>query len=154
MTISDITGTTPPSVDCPNSLCDGKPDGNFELYYQKHYFLQCLGGQAYCQACWPLSLFFSAKCNQCLYSKGDACATTQKWQPATTFQCPDKCPHFGPEFSGNVADPSNDKQYVACWMGVTVGCVACPSGLLFNEKENACLYQGKYITAPLSKAAY
>uniref|UniRef100_A0A7M5XDF4 Chitin-binding type-2 domain-containing protein n=2 Tax=Clytia hemisphaerica TaxID=252671 RepID=A0A7M5XDF4_9CNID len=152
------TGTTPPAVACPNSLCQGKPDGNFEYYYygdyNPHYFVQCSNGLAYCQACWPLSLEFSEGCNQCLYSKYDECVTTQPWEPATTFYCPDKCPHYGPEFSGNVEDPNNPHQYVACWKGVTVGCIACPAGLLFNQKWNACLYEGKYKTEPESKNPY
>ena len=63
----------------PNSMCDGKYDGNYEykLYradkydyvYNPHYFLQCSNGLAYCQACWPLRLEYSEKCDQCLYSK-------------------------------------------------------------------------------------
>ena len=68
-----ITGTTPPAVPCPDSLCKGKADGNFDYRYHgkynSHYFLQCSGGLAYCQACFPLSLEFSQDCNQCLYSK-------------------------------------------------------------------------------------
>ncbi|XP_066935844.1 uncharacterized protein [Clytia hemisphaerica] len=147
-----ITGTTPPAVPCPDSLCKGKADGNFEYYfygqYRSNYFVQCSNGLAYCQACFPLSLEFSQTCNQCLHNKYDDCVTTQKWHPATTFSCPDKCPHYGPHFSGNVEDPSNDRQYVACWKGVTVGCIACPGNLKFNQKENACLYEGKYLTEP------
>ncbi|XP_066934001.1 uncharacterized protein [Clytia hemisphaerica] len=143
-----ITGTTPPAIPCPNSLCNGRYDGNFAVPYYKNYFVQCVGGLAFCQACFPLSLEFSQTCNQCLYSKYDDCLTTQKWHPATTFACPDKCPHYGPEFSGNIEDPDQPRQYVACWKGVTVGCVACPGNLKFNQKENACLYDGKYLTEP------
>ena len=73
LTITDVTGTTPPTVPCPNSLCNERIDGNYEYHYKgeyrANYFLQCLGGLAYCQACWPMSLEFSGKCNQCLYSK-------------------------------------------------------------------------------------
>jgi hypothetical protein len=141
-----ITGTTPPAIDCPNKLCHGKYDGNYEIDYEPNYFVQCVSGSAYCQACWPLRLEFSGKCNQCLYKKGDDCVTTEKWHPATTFECPDKCPHYGPNHSGNVADPYNPRQYVACWKGVTVGCIACPGVLEFSEKWNACLYEGKYMT--------
>ncbi|XP_066922977.1 uncharacterized protein [Clytia hemisphaerica] len=150
----DVTGTTPPAVPCPNTLCKGKADGNFAYVnptnYKlvKNYFVQCLGGNAYCQACWPLSLEFSPRCNQCLYGSNDECVTTLPFQPATTFQCPDKCPHRGPKFTGNIADPAEKRQYVACWEGVTVGCVACPGKLEFNESENACLFEGKYITEP------
>ncbi|XP_057290389.1 uncharacterized protein LOC130613087 [Hydractinia symbiolongicarpus] len=68
-----VTGTTPPPVPCPNSLCAGKADGNH--YYdhptmgqKDNYFVQCVSGLAYCQACWPLSLKFKKECNQCLYS--------------------------------------------------------------------------------------
>ena len=68
-----ITGTTPPPVPCPNSLCKGKADGNYEYYYYSYYkpnyFLQCSNGLAYCQACFPLSLEFSEGCNQCLYNR-------------------------------------------------------------------------------------
>jgi len=34
---------------------------------------------------------------------------------------------------------------------MTVGCVACPGNLQFNEIENACLYEGKYITEPVKE---
>ena len=149
LTPPHITGTTPPPIHCDNYLCDGKHDGNFAHPKSKNYFVQCVSGLAYCQACWPLHLEFSQQCNQCLYSKHDACVTTAKWYPATTFECPDKCPHEGPYFSGNIEDPHNPHQYVACWKGVTVGCVACPSGLKFNRKWNACLFDGIYKTKPL-----
>lgn len=149
LTPPPITGTTPAPVDCPDSLCYGKDDGNYGYQSNSHYFLQCDGGKAYCQACWPLSLIFVPKCNQCLYNAYDECVTTQKWHPATTYACPDTCPSKGPKFSGNIADGYQKRQYVACWLGVTVGCVACPGNLEFNEKENACLYEGKYITEPL-----
>ena len=155
ITISPITGTTPPPVKCPNTLCQAKSDGNYKYAdpstykVNKHYFLQCDGGMAYCQACWPLSLEFSENCNQCLYQAGDECVTTKVWKPATTFECPDECPKRGPVYDGNIADPSNKRQYVGCFQGITVGCVACPGDLEFNEYENACLYDGKYITKPL-----
>ena len=146
-----FTGTTPPAIPCPNTMCNGKSDGNFAIGSHPNYFVQCVGGLAYCQACWPLSLEFSQDCNQCLYTKSDECVTTKKWEPATTFACPDVCPKYGPDFNGNVADPSNARQYVGCWKGVTVGCVACPGNLKFNEYENACLYEGKYLTEPSRK---
>jgi len=150
LTPEHITGTTPPPVKCPNSLCNNRPDGNYEYRYYgqylRNYFVQCSNGLAYCQPCWPLSLEFSESCNQCLYNKHDDCITTQPWHPATTFECPDKCPHRGPHFSGNIADPNNPHQYVACYHGVTVGCIACPRGLKFNEQWNACLYDGIYKT--------
>ena len=155
MSINKITGTTPPAVSCPDYLCVGKSDGNYEYYYQgnynSHYFLQCSKGKAYCQACWPMSLEYSQGCNQCLYSKKDECVTTKKWAPATTFSCPDMCPGRGHDFSGNMYDPYNTHQYVACWQGVTVGCIICPANLKFNQEENACLYEGKYFTEPIRK---
>lgn len=146
--IPDITGPTPPPIECPNKLCHGKADGNYNVGYHKHHFVQCVDGLATCQACWPNTLEFSQGCNQCLYSNSDDCITTNKWVPAVTFQCPDECPHRGPEYSGNVQDPHNNKQYVACWQGTTVGCVACPGGLEYNESWNACLYEGKFVTKP------
>ena len=149
ITISPITGTTPPAVKCPNTLCQAKVDGNYGYVDNKHYFLQCIGGMAYCQPCWPMNLEYSENCNQCLYNAGDECITTKKWEPATTFACPDECPKQGPDFSGNIADPSNKRQYVGCFKGITVGCVACPGVLEFNEYENACLFEGKYLTKPL-----
>ncbi|XP_066927396.1 uncharacterized protein [Clytia hemisphaerica] len=156
--VTKVTGTTPPAVPCPDSLCKGKPDGNFEYYYygqyRRNYFVQCSNGLAYCQACWPLSLEFSEGCNQCLYNKYDDCVTTKPWEPATTFECPDKCPARGPHFSGNIEDDHNPHQYVACFHGQTVGCIACPKGLQFNEKWNACLYEGKYKTEPEGKNPY
>ena len=155
LTPPPVTGNTPPAVQCPNTLCKGKVDGN-HIYadpstykVNKNYFLQCQMGMAYCQACWPATLEYSNKCNQCLYQASDDCVTTQEWKPATTFECPDVCPTRGPDFDGNIADPSNKRQYVGCFKGITVGCVACPGVLEFNEKENACLYEGKYLTRPV-----
>ena len=81
-----------------------------------------------------------------MYNKADDCVTTDTWEPATTFFCPEICSVRGPDFSGNIVDPSNSRQYVACWNGATVGCVACPGVLEFNEDWNACLYEGKYKT--------
>ena len=78
----------------------------------------------------------------------DSCVTTKPWKPAVTYHCPDVCPEYGPYQSKNLADPYNRHQYVACWKGVTVGCIACPAGLEFNEKYNACLYHGEYFTEP------
>ena len=78
----------------------------------------------------------------------DSCLTTKKWNPAVTYQCPDVCPQSGHDFTGNMYDPYTAKQYVACWKGVTVGCVVCPSGLEFNQERNACLYHGLYFTEP------
>ena len=78
----------------------------------------------------------------------DSCVTTKSWKPAVTYHCPDLCPKYGPDFSGNIYDPFNYQQYIACWNGVTVGCVACPAGLEFNEQQNACLYHGQYFTEP------
>ena len=67
-----ITGTIPPSVPCPDSLCKHRADGNYNYHYygvyRSNYFLQCTNGLAYCQPCFPLSLRFSEKCNQCLDS--------------------------------------------------------------------------------------
>ena len=146
-----MTGTTPPAIDCPNTMCSGKTDGNYAIGSYKNYFTQCIGGMAYCQACWPMSMEFSQECNQCLYSAGDDCITTKKWAPATTFACPDICGDKGPDFSGNIADPSESRQYVGCWKGITVGCVACPGDLMFNEEENACLFEGKFLTKPLTE---
>ena len=154
LTPPHITGTTPPPIYCPNKLCHGRYDGNYEIPGKPNYFVQCVSGLAYCQACWPLHLVFVGRCNQCLYSKHDACVTTKKWHPATTFECPDKCPHRGPHFSGNIEDPNNAHQYVACFHGQTVGCVACPKGLLFNEQWNACLYDGIYKTEPEQRNPY
>ncbi|XP_066934557.1 uncharacterized protein [Clytia hemisphaerica] len=139
-------------VDCPSYLCNGKPDGNFEYRpysgYVKNQFVQCVDGKPSCQVCWPKNLEFSEKCNQCLYSAHDECVSTVAFSPAVTSFCPDKCPHRGPKFSGNIADSDNNKHYIACWEGVTVGCVDCPKGLLFNEQWNACLYNGVHITKP------
>lgn len=146
LTAPHITGTTPPPISCPNTLCQRKVDGNYEIADHPNYFVQCIGGLAHCQACWPLSLSFSGKCNQCLYNRNDECVTTKKWQPAATYYCPDVCPERGSYFQGNVEDPGNSYQYVACWNGITVGCVACPAGLQFNEAWNACLFEGKYKT--------
>ena len=146
--VTDVTGTTPPAIDCPNKLCHGRVDGNYYIPKQPNYFVQCVSGLAYCQACWPLRLEFSQRCNQCLYSRYDACVTTEKWHPAPKLECPDICPKYGHKFSGNVADGKNPDQYVACWNGITAGCIKCPAGLLFNEKWNACLYEGKFKSLP------
>ncbi|XP_057290366.1 uncharacterized protein LOC130613067 [Hydractinia symbiolongicarpus] len=150
----DGTGPTPPPVPCPNSMCAGHSDGNYNYDHpsngkKESYFVQCVGGKAYCQACWPMNMKFKKECNQCLYSMDDACHTTQSWAPVPTYTCPDECPSRGPNFKGNIRDPSQSKHYVACWNGVTVGCVNCPAGLEFNEEKNACLYEGQYYTKPL-----
>lgn len=82
----------------------------------------------------------------------DECYTTEKWAPATTFFCPDMCPQYGPDYKGNINDPNNEYQYIACWYGTTVGCIACPAGLKYNMEQNACLYEGKYLTQPDSSS--
>ena len=68
-----ITGTTPPAVPCPNSLCKDRADGNYEYEYhgtsRVNYFVQCSNELAYCQPCFPLHLEFSQRCNQCLTKK-------------------------------------------------------------------------------------
>ena len=59
-------------IECPASLCNGKPDGNFEYrphsVLVKNRFVQCVDGKPSCQVCWPTELEFSEGCNQCLYS--------------------------------------------------------------------------------------
>ncbi|XP_066925987.1 uncharacterized protein [Clytia hemisphaerica] len=151
----NVTGQTPPPKLCFDSMCNGKADGNYEVRYPNgeydpNYFLQCSGGQANCQPCWPQSLEFSQTCNQCLYSRDDECLTTEAWKPASTYDCPDICGRMGPEGRMNIRDPQQPRQYVACWNGMTVGCVKCPGNLLFNETFNACLYDGKYWTQSLN----
>ena len=40
-----------------------------------------------------------------LFCLSDDCVSTRPFQPATTFNCPDKCPRLGNgDFTGNVAD--------------------------------------------------
>ena len=54
----------------PNkNLCNGKADGNYEYPGKPNYVLSCVGGFAKCQPCWPNTLVFSQRCNQCLYTK-------------------------------------------------------------------------------------
>ena len=132
------------SKSCPHSLCRGKHDGNYAVPQNKHSFVQCAGGVAYCQSCWPSILEFSEQCNQCLYNRNDDCVTTQIFKPATTLQCPDRCPFQDPDFSGNIADPNNDRHYIACWKGLTVSCIACPGQLKYNVKENLCRVEIEY----------
>ena len=67
---------------------------------------------------------------------------------ADPYSCPDMCPKMGPKYNGNMEDPAEKYHYVACWEGITIGCPMCPGKLMFNEKENACLYEGKYMTEP------
>eukprot|EP00111_Clytia_hemisphaerica_P008440 TCONS_00024631-protein len=158
---------TPPPVECPNYLCKDKENGNYEYSFfgvvNPHYILQCSNGVASCQTCWPGNLFFRPDCNQCLFNYDDQCtATTSKTpqpttattttklstkttaQPQTTrlsIQCPqNECTKRGLHFSGNIADQSNHRQYIACWDGKTVGCVRCPANLVFDEIMNACVY--------------
>ena len=76
----------------------------------------------------------------------DECTTTKPWTPRKVFDCPDMCGKMGPKYAGNMADPVENHHYVACWEGMTIGCVECPANLIFNEKENTCLYEGKYWT--------
>ena len=78
----------------------------------------------------------------------DECVTSKPFKPATTFACPDICPKEGPHFSGNLPDPHQPRQYVACWKGVTVGCITCPQRLIFNRRWNACLYEGNSKQIP------
>ena len=70
----DVLGLQDPGFNCPDSLCNGRADGNYKYHGNSSYFVQCTGGQADCQACWPLTLVFKEECNQCLYSKHG------KWQ--------------------------------------------------------------------------
>ena len=84
----------------------------------------------------------------------DPCYTTQSWVPEKRFNCPDICPRKGPNFQGNIADPHEKRHYIGCWNGVTMGCVNCPAGTLFNEYENACLYEGKYLTETMKEKKY
>ena len=37
-----MTGTTPPAIDCPNTLCNGKSDGNYAIGSYLNYFTQCI----------------------------------------------------------------------------------------------------------------
>jgi len=60
---------------------------------------------------------------------------------------------WGPHFSGNVNDPNNKRQYVACWRGVTAGCIACPGTLEFNRRWNACLFKGQFKQVPRGRDA-
>ena len=83
-----------------------------------------------------------------MFSILDPCTTTAPWNPAPELDCPDMCSGMGPHFDGNMADPVHKSQYVACWEGITVGCIRCPENLLYNEHHNACLYEGKYMTEP------
>lgn len=129
---------------CSESLCYGKFDGNYQIDYQPNHFVQCSGGIAHCQACWPSNLVYSGRCNQCLYDQFDDCSTTKPWLPATSFSCPNECARRGHKFSGNVVDPYQPRQYVACWEGMTVGCIACPAELIFNEETNACLEEDQH----------
>ena len=101
-----------------------------------------------CQPCFPLHLEFSEKCNQCLPSNNDQCVSSAAYSPVPTYYCPDLCPRFGADFSGNIADPYNNKHYLACWKGATLGCIPCPSELEFNADWNACLYKGLFKTKP------
>ena len=130
MTIPTIPVNTSP--DCPNSLCQGKFDGNYEVNGFDNYFLQCTGGQANCQSCSPKTKVFVERCNQCLNSKQDECTTIQT--EASTANCPDVCPQYGPTFSGNVPLPSSQWSFAVCFNGITVECVAWPVGFEFNEK--------------------
>ena len=154
---ADKPAPTPVAPPCPQSLCAGKSDGNYNIPSFPHDFVQCANGIAYCQSCWPQSLMFNQTCNQCLYPDDTACYTTKAWVPQPTPYCPDECPGRGQKFSGNIADvisnkgKGNPNHYVACWMGVTMGCISCPSGLKFNEESNACLYDGLYFTEPSQK---
>lgn len=132
--------SSPSGFLCSNSLCQGRYDGNYEISSRPNYFLQCIGGMAYCQACFPSYLIFSERCNQCLYQKKDPCFTSSKWEPSWASFCPDKCPKHGSRFTGNIKDPYNAYHYIACWRGVTVGCITCPAGLKFSESTNACIY--------------
>jgi len=152
---NDVTGEPLPQIDCPREMCNGKDNGNYEYRNngetRENYFVSCMGGIAYCQPCFPLTLVFKEECNQCVYSMEDSCYTTQPYTQSTlpAFDCPSgRCPSRDEDFSGNVADPNERRHYIACWKGMVTGCVTCPYPLLFNEEENSCLYDGKYMTEP------
>ena len=59
--------------------------------------------------------------------------------------CPDLCPSRGVYFSNNTADPNNSSHYIACFNGVTIGCVPFPSGFVYDEEKNACLCPSGYV---------
>lgn len=134
--------------DCPNSLCDGKVIGNYEIQGKPNRFVQCDRNSTNCEICWPSTLVFSEKCNQCLYNKHDDCPNTELWKPADILSCSDVCTSKGIGFSGNLPDPSSKSRYVACWKGEAVGCRSCPPDLEFNAELNACLYNGRLHTNP------
>lgn len=59
-------------LECPDTFCNGRAAGNYEYPRpgKQNYFLTCTeAGLARCAGCWPESLVFSERCNQCLYVK-------------------------------------------------------------------------------------
>ncbi|XP_066910840.1 uncharacterized protein [Clytia hemisphaerica] len=154
LTAKPVTGVSPPPITCPKSLCINRTDGNYAYQLNgaknDHYFLQCSGGEASCQPCFPQSLVFKEECNQCLTSLRSECVDNGQGVPLPEYFCPDKCGREGlPEFfTGNIEDPYNPEHYVVCLAGKLAACIKCPEGLEFNEMWNACLYSGKYKTEP------
>ena len=70
--VPKITGTVPLPISCPDYLCKGRKNGNYQYndpyshVVNKHYFVQCSNGHAHCQPCFPTRLIFREECNQCL----------------------------------------------------------------------------------------
>ncbi|XP_066911535.1 uncharacterized protein [Clytia hemisphaerica] len=140
---------------CRDSLCARRADGNYGIKDAPNHFVSCVNKKAYCQHCWPSTLVYKEECNQCTYTLKDECQTTHaivappRREGDKEIICPDICVKKGPKFDGNIANPNYKGHYVACWKGMTVGCIDCPGDLLFNEKEQACLYDGKFMTEPM-----
>ena len=76
----------------------------------------------------------------------DECTETPNYPAEPTYFCPNKCIHKPKGFTGNIRDPYNQRHFVACLNGALVGCIKCPGGLKYNQKWNACLYEGKFKT--------
>ncbi|XP_057305119.1 uncharacterized protein LOC130642063 [Hydractinia symbiolongicarpus] len=131
---------------CPNCLCTGKWNGNYRYSGSSHYFLTCANGIPYCRTCWPASLHFVEKCNQCLYSLTDACSgghgnnDVETWKRDDAMSCPDVCSRL-PSLVGNIAHPTNPHRYVSCYYGKKIGCQKCPDGLTFEESNSSCIRQ-------------
>ena len=68
---------------------------------------------------------------------------TAEEQKAAIEECPDICmENESMWFFGNMAHPTDNTSYVACWHGVAMGCGKCPEPRYFDSNSSACLWPG------------
>jgi len=154
-----------PKLSCPDSYCDGQPDGDQELpasgisgvvekdigasTFYDHY-LTCSSRIAYCRPC-PKGLYYNKPLESCVYKNvieeyqrnllKSLCPNTTKELKAADDDCKMQGAK-GAKFSGNLVDTRNNinrkptKLYMACWGGRFLECLPCNVPLVFYELKN------------------